>query len=143
MLRCRSFERETHMILRPYQQEAVHAVYDYLRSKEGNPCVVLPTAAGKTPVLATICSDAVKHWNGRVLVLAHVKELLQQAADKLQAICPDLSVGIYSAGLGSRDTEEKIIVAGIQSVYQKAALLGHFDLVLIDESHLLPEDGEG
>ena len=131
------------MILRPYQQEAVNAVYDYLRAKEGNPCVVLPTAAGKTPVLATICRDAVKYWNGRVLVLAHVKELLQQAADKLQAVCPDVSVGVYSAGLGSRDTQEPVIVAGIQSVYQKADVLGHFDLVLIDECHLLPEDGEG
>ena len=131
------------MILRPYQQEAVNAVYDYLRKKEGNPCVVLPTASGKTPLLATICRDAVMHWNGRVLVLAHVKELLQQAADKLQAICPDVPIGIYSAGLGSRDTKEPVIVAGIQSVYQKAALLGHFDLIIIDEAHLLPEDGEG
>jgi len=131
------------MILRPYQQEAVNAVYDYLRTKEGNPCVVLPTASGKTPLLATICRDAATYWNGRVLVLAHVKELLQQAADKLQAICPDVPVGVYSAGLGSRDTEEPVIVAGIQSVYQKADLLGHFDLIIVDEAHLLPEDGEG
>ncbi len=131
------------MILRPYQREAVDAVYEHLRNKDTNPCVVLPTAAGKTPVLATICSDAVTHWNGRVLVLAHVKELLQQAADKLQAICPDVPVGVYSAGLGSRDTTEPVIVAGIQSVYQKADVLGHFDLIIVDEAHLLPPDGEG
>jgi superfamily II DNA or RNA helicase len=30
-------------VLRPYQQQAVNAVYDYLRNKDGNPCVVLPT----------------------------------------------------------------------------------------------------
>ena len=36
-----------------------------------------------------------------------------------------------------------IIVAGIQSVYQRARQLGHFDLVLIDEAHLIPPDGDG
>lgn len=130
-------------ILRPYQQEAIDAVYGYLRANDTNPCVVLPTAAGKTPVLATICSDAVTKWNGRVLVISHVKELLQQAADKLQAICPDVKVGVYSAGLGSRETDAPVIVAGIQSVYKKACELDRFDLIIIDEAHLLPPDGEG
>ena len=54
------------MELRPYQHEAVQAVYRYLREHDDNPCVVLPTAAGKTPVMATICRDAVIRWNGRV-----------------------------------------------------------------------------
>jgi len=30
--------------LRPYQVEAVSAVYDHLRHRDDNPCVVLPTA---------------------------------------------------------------------------------------------------
>ena len=121
------------MQLRPYQQEAVDAVYDYLRTKDGNPCVVMPTASGKTPLLSTICRDAVTLWNGRVLVLSHVKELLQQAADKLQMVCPDVPVGVYSAGLGSRDTDKPVIVAGIQSVYKRACELDRFDLIIVDE----------
>ena len=48
--------------LRPYQQEAVRAVYEHLRARDDNPCVVIPTAGGKTPVLATICKDAVTKW---------------------------------------------------------------------------------
>jgi len=131
------------MILRPYQQAAVDTVYHFLRTKDTNPCIVLPTAAGKTPVAATICNDTVTKWNGRILILAHVKELLQQAADKLQTICPNIPVGIYSAGLGSRETDAPIIVAGIQSVYKKACELDRFDLILVDECHLLPPDGEG
>jgi DNA repair protein RadD len=131
------------MKLRPYQQEAVEAVYDYLRNNDDNPCVVLPTGSGKTPVIATICNDAVRRWGGRVLVLAHVKELLQQAVDKLSRICNNIPVGIYSAGLNSRNTREPIIVAGIQSVYKKACTLDRFDLILIDECHLVPPDGEG
>ena len=65
--------------LRPYQAEAVSAVYNHLRCRDDNPCVVIPTAGGKTPVMATICRDAVTQWGGRVLILAHVKELLEQA----------------------------------------------------------------
>jgi len=131
------------MDLRPYQKEAVDAVYRHLRERGDHPCVVIPTAGGKTPILATICKDAVTRWNGRVLVLAHVKELLEQAADKLSAVCPEVPVGVYSAGLGSRDTLAPVIVAGIQSAYKRARELGHFDLVIIDEAHLIPPDGDG
>ena len=108
------------LTLRPYQQNAVDAVYHHLRERDDNPVVVIPTGGGKTPVMATICRDAVQQWNGRVLVLAHVKELLQQSVDKLRQVCPDLLVGVYSAGLKRRDTEHAVIVAGIQSVYKRA-----------------------
>jgi len=133
------------MELRPYQKEAVAAVYDHLRKRDDHPCVVIPTAGGKTPVMATICRDAVQQWGGRVLILAHVKELLEQAVEKLQTMAPDLwnRIGVYSAGMKSRDTEHPIIVAGIQSVYRRAAELGSIDLILIDEAHMLPPDGEG
>lgn len=129
--------------LRPYQQEAVHAVYEYLRHRDGNPCIVVPTAGGKTPVMATICRDAVNLWDGRVLLLAHVKELLEQTAQTLKEVAPDLDVGIYSAGLNRRDTDHRIIAAGIQSVYKKACDLGAFDLIIVDEAHTIPPDGEG
>ena len=131
------------MELRPYQLEAVDAVYRYLRAHDDNPCVVIPTAGGKTPILATICKDSVTKWQGRVLVLAHVKELLEQAADKLRAICPEVEFGVYSAGLKRRDTEHPVIVAGIQSVYKRACELEPFDLIIVDESHLIPPQGEG
>ncbi len=121
------------MQLRPYQQAAVDAVYEHLRSKETNPCVVLPTGTGKSLVLAQIAKDSVEKWNGRVLILAHVKELLEQNADKIRKLCPELKIGIYSAGLRSRDTTEQVIVAGIQSVYNKACELDAFDLVVVDE----------
>lgn len=131
------------MQLRPYQQAAVDAVYEHLRSKETNPCVVCPTGCGKSIILAQIAKDSVEKWNGRVLILAHVKELLEQNADKIRKLCPELKIGIYSAGLRSRDTTEQIIVAGIQSVYNKACDLGPFDLVIVDESHLIAPDGDG
>ena len=131
------------MNLRSYQQAAVNAVYEHLRSKDNNPCVVLPTGTGKSVVIAQIVSDAVANWNGRVLILAHVKELLEQNAGKVKALCPDIKLGIFSAGLKSRDTDEPVIVAGIQSVYDKACDLGAFDLIIVDEAHLIAPDGDG
>ena len=132
------------MELRPYQQEAVDAVYRHLREHDDNPCVVIPTAGGKTPVLATICKDAVVHWDGRVLVLAHVKELLEQAADKLQADLPRAASSASTRpACKRRDTEHPVIVAGIQSVYKRACELDAFDLIIVDEAHLIPPDGDG
>ena len=133
------------MHLRPYQQDAVDAVYSYLRARDDNPCVVIPTGGGKTPVMASMCRDAVGRWNGRVLILAHVKELLEQALDKLQQVAPEMwhRIGVYSAGLKSRNTEHPIIVAGIQSVYRRACDLDRFDLVIVDEAHMIPPDGDG
>ncbi|MFG0243650.1 MAG: DEAD/DEAH box helicase family protein [Phycisphaerales bacterium JB054] len=131
------------MELRAYQREAVEAVYSFLRDRDDNPCVVIPTGGGKTPVIATICRDAVNLWSGRVVILAHVKELLEQAADKLRAIAPDVPVGIYSAGLKRKDLGYAVTIAGIQSIYQRACDLGPVDLIIVDEAHLIPPDGEG
>ena len=78
------------LTLRPYQQAAIDAVYDHLRNRDDNPCAVLPTGSGKTPVIASICRDAVLQWHGRVLILAHRKELLEQSADKLRVVCSEL-----------------------------------------------------
>jgi len=131
--------------LRPYQEEAVATIYRHLRERDDNPCVVIPTGGGKTPVMATVCRDAVGRWNGRVLILAHVKELLEQAVEKLRLVAPEMwmKTGIYSAGLKSRDTEHPIIVAGIQSVHRRACELDRFDLIIIDEAHMIPPDGDG
>lgn len=129
--------------LRWYQDAAKIALYDWLRVRDDNPCIVLPTAAGKTPMIASICADAVLKWNSRVLILSHVKELLEQSCQKLEAMCPEVQYGVYSAGLNRRDKDNPVIVAGIQSVYRRACDLGAFDVILIDECHLIPADGDG
>ena len=134
------------MRLRQYQLDAVEAVYEHARKKASNPVVVIPTAGGKTPILATLCADTARKWGGRAIVVSHVKELLQQTCEKLHTIDPELDVGVYSAGLGRRDTEHAVLVAGIQSVYQRAYELSGdrpFNVVIVDEAHLIPRDGDG
>ncbi|HBG28607.1 MAG: hypothetical protein A2Y10_08675 [Planctomycetes bacterium GWF2_41_51] len=129
--------------LRPYQKQAVDACYDYMRKSTGNGCIVLPTGSGKSVVLAQMCSDAVSLWDGRALVLAHVQELIEQNAGKIKHFLGDNFVGIYSAGLKQKDMHQPVIAASIQSIYKKAFEFEPFDLVIIDESHLIATSGEG
>ena len=131
------------MKLRDYQKQAVDACYRYLREHDGNPAIVCPTGAGKSHILAQICNDAVSLWSGRVLILAHVKELLEQNSDKVRHYLGENFVGIYSAGLKHRDMHQPVIAASIQSVYKRACEFDPFDLVVVDECHLIPESGDG
>lgn len=129
--------------LRWYQRAACDAVWQFLCSQQGNAVVTLPTGAGKSVVIAELCREAVEKYKGRVIVLAHRKELLQQNAEKIRALLPGFDVGIYSAGLRSRDTNHDILCGGIQSVHKRAAEFGARHLVVVDEAHLVPAGGEG
>ena len=131
------------MDLRPYQQAAVDAVYQYLREHDDNPCVVIPTAGGKTPILASIVRDAVSLWNGRVMIISHVKELLAQAEEKIHLVAPDIDAGVYSSGLNRFDTDNPCVIAGIQSVFRRPEAFGRFDLVIVDEAHMIQPKGDG
>jgi len=88
-----------------YQAEAAEATWSFLCGSAGNPVIVLPTGAGKSIVIAMLCKEAIEKFNGRVVVLAHRKELLTQNAEKIASLLPDHNVGVYSAGLRQRDTK--------------------------------------
>jgi DNA repair protein RadD len=137
-------ETSVTLVLRPYQERAVDAVYRYLEKRDDNPCVVVPTGGGKTPVIARICHDSVSKWGGRVIILAHVKELLEQSYKHLERDAHGaFPIGLYSAGLGARDTGYPVTIAGIQSAYRNADDFPPADLIIADEAHRIPPDGEG
>lgn len=132
------------MALRDYQQRAITMLFTWLRYNPGNPCIVAPTGSGKSHILAGLCRDIMANWpQSRILILSHVKELLQQDAEKIMLAWPEAPLGIYSAGMGSRDIGLPITVAGIQSVRDKAAILGFIDIAIIDEAHLISHKAEG
>lgn len=131
------------LTLRHYQQRAVDTTYDYLRRRDGNPLVVLPVGAGKSLVIAQIVKDAVEHWNGRVVMATHVQELVAQNAEKVRRLCPELPVGIYCSSLKKRELNTDVVCASIQSIFRRAGKLGPRDLLLIDEAHTCPPDGDG
>lgn len=131
--------------LRPYQKEAVESVYSYFRSgSKGNPLIVAPTGSGKSLILGAFIVQTIQQWpNQKLLLLCHRKELIQQNYQKIIQLWPEAPVGVYSAGLKSRQLGRKVTVGGIASIYNKHEGLGWIDLVLCDECHLCPSDGEG
>ena len=65
--------------LRPYQQAAIAAIYDYFAEKSGHPLVVIPTAGGKAFVLAAFVQGVLRQWpDQRILIVTHVRELIAQ-----------------------------------------------------------------
>lgn len=70
-------------VLRDYQQEAVDATYQAWQSGTDSVLVVLATGMGKTVVFCDIASRW-SQYDGRVMVIAHRQELIDQAADKYQ-----------------------------------------------------------
>jgi DNA repair protein RadD len=122
-------------ILRPYQQEAVEATINHFRHQKEPALIVLPTGAGKSLVIAELAKRA----KGRVLVLAHVKELVAQNHAKYCAY--GLHADIYSAGLQQKQSSAKVVFGSIQSVARNlAAFQDHFSLIIIDECHRISDD---
>ncbi len=131
-------------MLRDYQQRAIDQLYAWMRENNGNPCLELPTGAGKSHIVAALCKDAIQSWpDTRILMLTHVKELIEQNAEKMRQHWPGAPMGIYSASIGQRELGEPITFAGIQSVRNRASEIGHVDIVLIDECHLVGHKDEG
>jgi len=125
--------------LRPYQQQAVDAVIHHFR-RRGEPAVlVLPTGAGKSLVIAELARKA----KGRVLVLAHVKELVAQNHGKYQALGlqEGLQADLFSAGLGQKENLRRVVFGSIQSVARNLPRFSEpVSLVIIDECHRVGEE---
>ncbi|THK38136.1 DEAD/DEAH box helicase [Ensifer sp. MPMI2T] len=125
--------------LRPYQTDAVSALFDYWREEPGNPLIDLATGTGKSMVMATVIKELVEGWpDMRIMVVTHVAELIEQNFLELVGIWPFAPAGIYSAGLNRRDAHAQILFCGIQTVWNKIEQIGHVDVVLVDECHLIP-----
>ncbi len=124
------------MELRPYQKEAIQKTLTYFQKKRDPAVIVLPTGAGKSLVIAELAKIA----RGRVLILAHVKELVEQNHEKFLHF--KQNAGLYSHGLGKKDAEEKVIFGSVQSVANASLDFFHnFSLLIIDECHRVDEDG--
>lgn len=124
--------------LRYYQQEAIDSIFTYFENNDGNPLICLPTASGKSLVIAGFMERVLKQWPfQRFLVLSHVKELLDQNYNKLLAIWPNAPAGIYSSGLKRKDVHNPVVFGGIASIVNKVEMFGHRDIVIVDECHLI------
>ena len=96
------------MVLRPYQSEAVGAIYQEWEQHTST-LLCLATGTGKTVVF----TDVMKRWRGtgRILVLAHREELVYQAMSHAEKA--GLSVGIEKGPLRAR--HEDVVISTIQT----------------------------
>ncbi|MDR1382305.1 MAG: DEAD/DEAH box helicase family protein, partial [Planctomycetaceae bacterium] len=130
------------MVLRPYQKEAVDKTFECIKNDSAQGyCISAPCASGKSLMIAEMARRVVNGeelvgLSGRVLVVSHVQEIVQQDYEHLNQLLSG-RVGIFSAGLKRRDVSENVIVAGIQSVF-RSTRIGRFDMLVIDECHLIP-----
>ncbi len=127
-------------MLRDYQHQALDAIWENL---DRHVVASLPTGSGKSHIIAELCRKALQEFPGtRILVVAHVKELLEQNAEKIRLHWPEAPIGLYCAGLDARDVND-ITVASIQSIYDIGDKLGAFDVIIVDEAHRIPHGDSG
>lgn len=126
------------MAERDYQTWAVKEVWRYFSEHTGNPVIAMPVGTGKSHVIASLALSMLQAFpRTRLMVLTHVKELIQQNFNKFVDAWHNAPVGIYSAGLNKKEFHYPITFAGIASVAKKADLFGHIDIVFVDECDLV------
>ena len=123
--------------LRPYQAEAKDAILHEWSEGRKRTLLVLPTGCGKTVVLAKVAEDQVEH-GGRVLIMAHRGELLDQAADKVKQVT-GIDCAYEKAGSSSLGSWMPITVGSVQSLCQEKRLQqfppDYYSAVIVDEAH--------
>jgi superfamily II DNA or RNA helicase len=127
-------------ILFCYQEEMKHHIFTKWDTMN-NIMVQMPTGTGKTILFASIVRD-IRNWiiahqlKSHVLILAHVRELIQQAADKLQK--RGIDCGIILSGI-PQNLDKVVQVASIQtfmsSKNKDRMAKERFDFIIIDEAH--------
>lgn len=123
------------MKLRPYQEEALSAIERAQASGLSRVLLALPTGAGKTVIFSAL----VVRQRGRALILAHRRELVTQAKQKLEAMLPDGRTVQVEMGAQIADPDSKVVVASIRSLSElrlsRILASGPFDVVVYDECH--------
>lgn len=125
------------MKLRPYQQEARDAVLREWAEGRHRTLLVLPTGTGKTIVFSKVSEEVIRR-GGRVLILAHRGELLDQAADKM-AKSTGLACAVEKAEDSCLGEWERITVGSVQTMMRPQRLErfkpDYFQTIIVDEAH--------
>jgi DNA repair protein RadD len=124
-------------ILRPYQIDALAELWRFWRAGGGNPLIDIATGLGKSFLIAELGRRFCKHQR-RIVILSHVREIIEQDAKAILALWPEAPIGINCAALGARCVDAPIVIGSVQSIYREPQALGPRDLLIVDEAHLIP-----
>ena len=116
------------MILRDDQQIFVRQVNEALAVAPHSVLGVAPTGSGKT---VCFCALA-KQWEGRVMILVHRKELLEQVSRCLTQW--EVAHGLIAPDAPNRKAE-RVQVASVQTLVRRLADYVPPDYLIIDEAH--------
>lgn len=125
--------------LREYQEECIQAIVSYLDAGHKRLGVSLATGAGKT-VIFTHLIDRIPAQSdaSQTLILAHRRELVEQAARHCSLAYPDKHVDVEMGKIHASGAAD-ITVASIQSITSGSRLQkfdpARYKLVLVDEAH--------
>ena len=118
--------------LRSHQAGGVDAVVDcwFRRRAAENPVVVMPTGSGKAYTIAAICKEIYdREPFARIAVVIHSKELVEQNYDSIKEYWPKAPAGVYSASVGRKDRDARILVAGIQTLAGNLSKTGGLEVI--------------
>ena len=101
--------------LRPYQRQAIARVIGARKAGVKRQVICLPTGAGKT----VIFSELARLANRPVLVIAHRRELVEQAREKIARALGDASVVAVEQGAQTAHDEAKVVVASVRSLREE------------------------
>ncbi|KAL8297005.1 hypothetical protein RB597_006216 [Gaeumannomyces tritici] len=134
------------VVLREYQEECIQAVLASLENGHKRLGISLATGSGKTVIFTQLIDRVapVSDSGTQTLVLAHRRELVEQAARHCSHAYPDKTVEVEMGSLHSTGVAD-ITVASIQSITSGDRLSkfdpGRFKLLLVDEAHHIVAPG--
>jgi ATP-dependent helicase IRC3 len=126
--------------LRNYQEECIQAVQSSLNNGHKRLGISLATGAGKTVIFTQLIDriQAPAGHDGQTLILAHRRELVEQAARHCTTAYPHKTVDIEMGNLHASGTAD-ITVASIQTIMSGDRICKFdpkcFKLVMVDEAH--------
>jgi DNA or RNA helicases of superfamily II len=127
--------------LRDYQKDSINAFWDYVAKGGRSGIICAPTGSGKSLLVADICKTMIEAWkHTHIVIVTHRAEIIEQNKAEFESYYPEAKSAIYSASLNKKETDERVIFAGIQSIYKNVDKLPKIDLVIIDESHLVSQN---
>jgi superfamily II DNA or RNA helicase len=134
----------------PYQRAAFDAIWGRWDAGDRSTLASMPTGSGKTILFGMVAKEGIEARGGRVLVLAHRDELLEQAQAKLAYVGVDSAIekaeqrARVAIEMASRDyfhpRDIRCVVGSVQTLRGKRLESwprDYFEYIVVDEGHHL------